>query len=86
MSVLGGLEARAAFEVIDACDRLLPRLLEVIARHEHAAAVARPDWQGPHHEVFEARFTCVQRALGQGCTRVLRIRHDAVASLERPAA
>ena len=86
MSSPGGLEVRAALEVIDACDRLLPRLLDVIAQHEHAAAVARADWRGPHHETFEARFASVQRALGDGCARVLRIRHRAVLQLERPAA
>ena len=85
MSVPGSLEARIALEVIDACDRLLPRLFDVIAQHEHAAAVARPDWSGPHHEAFEERFVAVQRALGQGCTWVVRVRHDAVARLEAAA-
>jgi len=72
-------------EVIDACDRLLPRLFEVIAQHEHAAAVARLDWSGPHHETFEERFVAVQRALGRGCTWVWRVRHDAMARLEAAA-
>lgn len=77
MSFPLGLEGRAAIEAIDACDRLAPKLLELIAQHDHAASVARPDWTGPHHDSFEERFASVQRALGDGRTWVLHVRHEA---------
>jgi hypothetical protein len=77
MSVGLDLEGRAALAAIDACNRLAPKLLEVMAQHQHAAGVARPDWTGPHHDVFEDRYASVQRALDGGRTWVLQLRHEA---------
>lgn len=76
MSVLGGSSGRALIEAIDACDRLAPRLLELLARHEHAAAQARPEWEGPHHDTFEARVAVVRDVLIDGQVWVLRLRHE----------
>jgi hypothetical protein len=72
---------RAALEAIDACDRLAPKLLDLMAHHEHAASVARVDWSGPHHDTFEERFSTVQRALADGSSWVLHVRHEAEAKL-----
>ena len=77
MSVFLGLEAQAAIEAIAACDRLAPKLLDLMAQHDHAAAVARPDWTGPHHDTFEERFASVQRRLSPGGYWVLQVRHEA---------
>lgn len=76
MSLSVGLEGRAAIEAIDACDRLAPKLLELIAQHDHAASVARPDWTGPHHDTFEERFTSVRGALTDGEAWVVRKRRE----------
>lgn len=88
MSFPLSLEGRAAAEAIVACDRLGPKLTEVIAQHEHAATVARPDWTGPHHDAFEQRFAAVQSELAAGRVWVLRVRHEAelrLAVLEQEA-
>jgi hypothetical protein len=70
-------EIRAALEAIYACDWLAPKLSELIARHEHAAAIARPEWAGPHHDTFEERFALVQRELEAGRVWVFHVRREA---------
>ena len=71
----------AVVNAIAACNRLAVRLTELMAQHEHAASVARPDWTGPHHETFEARFAAAQRDLEAGRMWVLRVRHEAETKL-----
>ena len=75
------VRTQVTLEAIDACDRLAPKLLELIVQHEHAASIARPDWCGPHRDTFEERFASVQRGLAEGQRWVLQIRHEAVARL-----
>jgi hypothetical protein len=75
------MEGQGAIEAIAACDRVAPRLLDLIARHEHAAESARPDWHGPHRDTFEERFAGVQRALIEGGFWVLQVRHAAATRL-----
>jgi hypothetical protein len=62
---------------IVACDRLALRIGDVIAQHDHAAGVARPDWSGPHREAFEERVAALLRDLEGGRMWVLRARHEA---------
>ncbi|MEY2420898.1 MAG: hypothetical protein QOI95_965 [Acidimicrobiaceae bacterium] len=81
MSFPLGVEGQAAIEAIAACDRLAPKLLELLAQHDHAATMARPDWSGPHRDAFEARFAGVERALIAGGYWVLQVRHAAVTRL-----
>ena len=81
MSLSSKFAVQAALEAIDACDVLGPKLLDLMAQHDHAASVARPDWSGPHHDTFENRFTSVQRALADGNSWVLHVRHQAEAKL-----
>src|SRR5258708_2132484 len=81
MSFSLGLEGQSAVEAIAACDRLAARLLELIAQHDHAASVARPDWTGPHRDTFEQRFAGVQRTLIDGGFWVLHVRHDLASRL-----
>lgn len=81
MSLALGREGQAAIDAIAACDRLAPTLLDVIAHHDHAADLARPDWRGPHRDTFEERFAGVQRALVNGGFWVLQVRHAAVTRL-----
>jgi plasmid stabilization system protein ParE len=76
------VEQRAVIEAIVACERLARELTELIARHEHAASVARPDWTGPHRATFEERVAAVQRNLAAGQVWVLRVLHEAEAKLE----
>jgi hypothetical protein len=64
-------------EVIWACDRLASRLLEVAARHEFAAAIARTEWSGPHRDTFDERFAALQRELEDGRAWVSRVRREA---------
>jgi len=88
MSFPLGVEGHAVIEAIVACDRLALRLTHLIAQHEHAASVARPDWTGPHHDTFEGRFAAVQRNLEVGRRWVLAVRHEAetrLAALEAEA-
>lgn len=75
------MEELAVVNAIAACDRLVLRLIELMAQHEHAASVARPDWTGPHHETFEVRVAAAQRNLETGRTWVLRVRHEAETKL-----
>ena len=75
------VRTQVTLEAIDACDRLAPTLLELIAQHEHAASIARPDWSGPHRDTFDERFASAQRALAEGQKWVLHVRHDAEARL-----
>jgi hypothetical protein len=87
MSFPLGVEGHAAVEAIAACDRLAPKLLELLEQHDHASTLARPDWAGPHRDAFEERVVGVQRALVAGGHWVLQVRHDAVttlAELRRP--
>ncbi|MEY2430316.1 MAG: hypothetical protein QOC92_41 [Acidimicrobiaceae bacterium] len=70
-------EVRAALEAIHACDWLAPKLTELVARHEHAAAIARQEWAGPHHDTFEERFTAVQGDLNAGRVWVFQVRREA---------
>jgi hypothetical protein len=81
MSFSLGVEGRAAIEAIAACDRVAPRLLDLIAQHDHAATVARSDWCGPHRDTFEQRFAAVQGALVDGGFWVLHVRHAAATRL-----
>src|SRR5437762_3774350 len=82
MSFSLGLEGRAALEAIDACDRLFARLAELVDGHEHAAAVARPDWMGPHRDAFEDRFDAVQYKLRSGEAWILQLRRVAAQVLQ----
>jgi hypothetical protein len=75
MSVSTG--ERAIVLAIVACDRLVLRLGDVIAQHEHAAGVARPDWSGPHRETFEDRVAALRRDLEAGRMWAWRARHEA---------
>jgi hypothetical protein len=70
-------EIRAALEAIHACDWLAPKLVELVARHEHAAAIARREWAGPHHDTFGERFAAVQGELEAGRVWVFQVRHGA---------
>ena len=63
MSLELGLDGRLALDAIDACDRMRQQVLDAVARHEHAASLALPDWEGPHREQFDERFTAAQRHL-----------------------
>ena len=63
MSLGLGLDGRRAVDALDACDRLRQQILDAIAQHEHAATMARPDWEGPHREQFDDRFAGVQSQL-----------------------
>lgn len=63
MSLGLGLDGRLALDAIDACDRLRQQILDAVARHEHAAALATPDWEGPHRDEFDDRFAGVQARL-----------------------
>jgi hypothetical protein len=81
MSVSVGLEEHAAIEAIVACNRLALKLTNLVAQHEHAASVPRPDWTGPHHDTFEGRFAAVQRNLEAGRLWVLGVRQEAEARL-----
>jgi hypothetical protein len=76
MSLSTGAAWQAVMEGIAACNRLAPKLLDLVAEHDHAAAVARPDWSGPHHDTFEDRFMSVQQALLAGAAWVLQVRHE----------
>src|SRR5262245_21329223 len=76
MSFWAGVEERALIEALDACDRLAPRLLDLLGQHEHAAAVARTDWEGPHHDAFEERVQSVGQTLIDGEVWVLHLRHE----------
>ncbi|MEY2453918.1 MAG: hypothetical protein QOD92_3492 [Acidimicrobiaceae bacterium] len=75
------MEGQRALEVIAACDRLAPKLVELVEQHGHAADTARPDWAGPHRATFDARHAVVQRALLAGGYWVLQVRHDAMTRL-----
>ena len=81
MSVPLAVRTQVTLEAIHACDRLAPKLLELIGQHEHAASIARPDWCGPHRDTFEDRFASAQRELAEGERWVLQIRHEAVVRL-----
>jgi hypothetical protein len=70
-------EEQAALEAIYACEWLASKLADLVVRHEQAAAIARREWSGPHHDTFEERFTAVQRELDAGRVWVLRVRHEA---------
>jgi len=70
-------EERVIALAILACDRLILRLGDVIAEHEHAAGVARPEWSGPHRDAFDDRVAALHRDLDAGRTWALRTRHEA---------
>jgi hypothetical protein len=52
-------------------------LLELAARHDFAAAIARTEWSGPHRDSFEERFAALQRELADGRAWVFRVRREA---------
>ncbi|MEY2403851.1 MAG: hypothetical protein QOD38_1402 [Acidimicrobiaceae bacterium] len=81
MSFALGWEGQTAIEAMHACDRLAPKLLELVEQHAHAAEVARPDWAGPHRDTFEDRYANVQQALLAGVSWVAQVRHDAATRL-----
>jgi len=74
MSIGLGLDGRLALDAIDACDHFRHHLLDAMAHHEHAAAVARPDWEGPHREQFDDRFAAAQHRLADCEHWVLLVR------------
>src|SRR3954453_17613741 len=63
MSLALGLDGRLAFDAIDSCDGVRQQIPDAVARHEHAAALATPDWEGPHRDQFDDRFAAVQARL-----------------------
>ena len=75
------VEQRAVLEAIVACERLTRELTELIARHDHAASVARADWTGPYRDTFEERVAAVRRNLDAGQRWVLRVLHEAEGNL-----
>lgn len=66
----------AALEAIAACERLSAQLPHFADSLEHAAAVARRDWEGPHRESFDHRVAAADRVLrhAAGTLGVLRVR------------
>ena len=81
MSAALAEDRSAALEAVAACERLAPRLIELVEHHAHAADGARPEWAGPHRDTFEERHHAVQRALLAGESWVLQVRHDALKRL-----
>src|SRR4051812_11839116 len=77
MSLSLGIEGRAALAAIDAGDRMLRRLDEVIERHDRVAERARPDWEGPHRDEFDDRFERAQHRLRSAEAWVLHLRRRA---------
>src|SRR5262245_57963773 len=76
MSFWDGVQERALLDALDACDRLAPRLLDMLGRHEHAASLARVDWDGPHHERLEDEVLVVRHTLIDGQVWVRHLRHE----------
>jgi len=77
MSVGLGIEGRAALDAIEACDRMLRRLDDVLERHDRVAARARSDWEGPHRTEFDDRFEHMQYRLRSAEAWVLHLRRRA---------
>lgn len=70
-------DCQAVLEAIHGCDWLAAKLSDLVVRHEQAAAIARREWTGPHHDTFEERFASVQRELEAGRVWVFSVRHEA---------
>ncbi len=83
MSLSLGNEGRFAQHAIAVCDHMLAVLDEALVRHEHAAARARPDWEGPHRDEFEERVADLRARLRGSEGFVRDMRHAAERIVER---
>ena len=58
---------------VDACERMRAALLGFADSHEHAAAIARLDWSGPHRDSFEVSFAEIQAELVRQAAAMARL-------------
>jgi hypothetical protein len=73
------IQLAAAVEAVAACERLAAHLPFLAAQLDHAAAIARNEWEGPHRETFDHRVAVIDRALHDAASTLLVLRarvHD----------